>query len=137
VQRLGSSDVFRVDVRVIAATNANLAEMTRNKQFREDLFYRLSVFPIELPALAQRRGDVEALARHFLRKFQLAGEDQALPPESIARLEGHGWPGNVRELQHVIERASILAEGGAILPEHLGLGGSDGVAVIPATCHFA
>jgi DNA-binding NtrC family response regulator len=137
VQRLGSSDVFRVDVRVIAATNANLSEMARNKQFREDLFYRLSVFPIELPALAQRRGDVEALARHFLRKFQLANEDQALPPESVRMLESHDWPGNVRELQHVIERASILAEGGPILPQHLGLPDSDAMPAISAASHFA
>ncbi len=127
VQRLGSSDVFRVDVRVIAATNANLAELTQKKQFREDLFYRLSVFPIELPALAQRRGDIEALARHFLRKFQQwPAKSRRLPPESVRLLEKHSWPGNVRELQHVIERASILAEGGAILPEHLGLAGGDG-----------
>ncbi len=137
VQRLGSSDVFRVDVRVIAATNANLTELTQKKQFREDLFYRLSVFPIELPALAERRGDVEALARHFLRKFQLAGEDQALPQESVRLLEKHSWPGNVRELQHVIERASILAEGGAILPEHLGLPGGDVAQVVPGASHFA
>jgi DNA-binding NtrC family response regulator len=125
VQRLGSSDVFRVDVRVIAATNANLAELTGKKQFREDLYYRLSVFPIELPPLAQRRSDVEPLARHFLRKLQMGGEEQCLPQESVRLLEKHLWPGNVRELQHVIERASILAEGGAILPEHLGLAGSN------------
>lgn len=124
VQRLGSSDVFRVDVRVIAATNADLADLSRKKQFREDLYYRLSVFPIELPSLAERRGDVEALARHFLRQFQLGPEPQLLTTESVRVLEKHAWPGNVRELQHVIERASILAEGGPILPEHLGLGGA-------------
>ncbi|MGB8885529.1 MAG: sigma-54 dependent transcriptional regulator [Candidatus Korobacteraceae bacterium] len=132
VQRLGSSDIFRVDVRVIAATNADLAGLAQKKQFREDLFYRLSVFPIELPALAQRRGDVEALARHFLRKFQCPGEDQRLSQESVRRLEKYSWPGNVRELQHVIERACILAEGGAILPEHLGLPGADTLAVAAA-----
>ena len=137
VQRLGSSDVFRVDVRVIAATNANLGELTRKKEFREDLFYRLSVFPIELPALAQRCGDVEPLARHFLRKFQQGGEEQALPPESVRLLEKHAWPGNVRELQHVIERASILAEGGALLPEHLGLAGGEVGQVVSAENHFA
>ncbi|MGB7556254.1 MAG: sigma-54 dependent transcriptional regulator [Candidatus Korobacteraceae bacterium] len=119
VQRLGSSDIFRVDVRVLAASNAHLAELAQRKQFREDLFYRLSVFPIELPSLAQRREDVEALARHFLAKFE--GANASFSPEAIRLLERHSWPGNVRELQHVIERASILAEGGAILPEHLGL----------------
>jgi DNA-binding NtrC family response regulator len=137
VQRLGSSDVFRVDVRVIAATNANLAELTRTKQFREDLFYRLSVFPIELPSLAQRRGDVEALARHFLRQFQLGNEEQLLPQESVRLLEKHSWPGNVRELQHVMERASILAEGGPILPQHLGLPGSGIAQVVSGASHFA
>jgi len=136
VQRLGSSDIFRVDVRVIAATNANLAELTRKKQFREDLFYRLSVFPIDLPSLAERRGDVEALAHHFLAKFQLAGEAQRLSPECVRRLEKHSWPGNVRELQHVMERASILAEGGEILPEHLGL--ACGTAeLVSAAAHLA
>lgn len=124
VQRLGSSDVFRVDVRVIAATNANLADLSQKKQFREDLYYRLSVFPIELPSLAERRTDVEALARQFLRQFQLGDDEQILTPESLRMLEKHSWPGNVRELQHVMERASILAEGGPILPEHLGLAGS-------------
>lgn len=136
VQRLGSSDVFRVDVRVIAATNANLAELTEKKQFREDLYYRLSVFPIELPSLVQRRGDIEALARHCLLKFQAAGETPALSPECLRRLEKHSWPGNVRELQHVIERASILAEGGEIFPEHLGLG-SGPAQIMSAAGHFA
>ncbi len=122
VQRLGSSDLFRVDVRVIAATNANLAELSQNRQFREDLFYRLSVFPIELPPLAQRQGDVAMLAQHFLAQFRLPDEDRVLTPESLLALEKHSWPGNVRELQHVMERACILAEGGTILPQHLGLG---------------
>jgi DNA-binding NtrC family response regulator len=137
VQRLGSSDVFRVDVRVIAATNANLAELAQKRQFRDDLFYRLSVFPIDLPALAQRRGDVEALARHFLRQFQSAEQDQTLSQEALSWLEKHSWPGNVRELQHVIERASILAEGGPILPEHLGLPGPEAAAAVSTGCHFA
>ncbi len=137
VQRLGSSDVFRVDVRVVAATNAHLAERAREKQFREDLFYRLSVFPIDLPSLAQRREDVEALARHFLRKFQLDNDEQVLSAESLRFLENHSWPGNVRELQHVIERASILAEGGPILPQHLGLPASEATPPVSSQCHFA
>ena len=130
-------DVFRVDVRVVAATNSNLAERARDQQFREDLFYRLSVFPIELPGLAQRRGDVAALARHFLCKFQSAGPEQSLSPESLCVLENHSWPGNVRELQHVIERACILAEGGPILPEHLGLPTPEAPATASPACHFA
>ena len=124
VQRLGSSDLFRVDVRVVAATNADLSGLAAKKQFREDLFYRLSVFPLEMPSLSQRREDIEPLAQHFLRKLQSEGGNQTVTAESMRRLETHSWPGNVRELQHVIERASILAEGGSILPEHLGLQGA-------------
>ena len=137
VQRLGSSDVFRVDVRVVAATNAKLAEQTLHKQFREDLYYRLSVFPIELPPLAARRSDIEALARHFLSSFQPPNQPQALAPESVRSLEKYAWPGNVRELQHVIERASILAEGGTILPEHLGLQTAEQARIISAVSHHA
>ncbi|HZP24307.1 MAG TPA: sigma-54 dependent transcriptional regulator [Terriglobales bacterium] len=119
VQRLGSPDVFRVDVRVIAATNADLRDLVQKKQFREDLFYRLAVFPIELPPLAERRDDIPALAWHFLAQGDAAGP--CLTHEALELLKKHTWPGNVRELQHVLERASILAEGGPILPEHLGL----------------
>jgi len=119
VQRLGSSDVFRVDVRVVAASNADLPALVKQKQFREDLFYRLSVFPIELPPLAQRRGDIAALAHSFLRRFNPADPEEELSQEALRLLEQHAWPGNVRELQHVIERACILAEGRAIRPEHL------------------
>lgn len=137
VQRLGSSDVFRVDVRVLAASNANLSELAAHKQFREDLFYRLSVFPIALPPLSQRRADVEPLARHFLRRFEPENANAVLSPEAVRLLEKHLWPGNVRELQHVIERASILAEGGSILPEHLGLPGSEMSQLASADSRFA
>ena len=121
IQRLGSSDAFRVDARVIAATNADLAGLARQKLFREDLYYRLAVFPIELPPLAQRRGDVRLLAEHFVEK--LSGGRGHVSAEAVRVLEQHGWPGNVRELQHVMERALILAEEGPIEPEHLGLAG--------------
>jgi len=121
VQRLGSSDVFRVDVRVLAASNASLTDLAQHKLFREDLLYRLSVFPIELPSLAQRRGDIAMLARHFLPSFD--PRSAGFSPEALRLLERHSWPGNVRELQHVVERASILAQSGPILPEHLGLSG--------------
>ena len=119
IQRLGSSDSCRVDARVIAATNLDLAELSRQKLFREDLYYRLAVFPIDLPPLAQRRGDVELLAEHFMHK--LTSGRGYMTAEARRALEQHAWPGNVRELQHVIERALILAEDGAIQPEHLGL----------------
>jgi transcriptional regulator with GAF, ATPase, and Fis domain len=137
VQRLGSSDVFRVDVRVLAATNANLSERAARKLFREDLFYRLSVFPIEMPPLSQRRTDIEPLARHFLQRFDPENANATLSPQAVRLLEKHLWPGNVRELQHVIERASILAEGGPILPEHLGLPGSEMAQLAAAGGHLA
>lgn len=119
IQRLGSSDTFRVDVRIIAATNVDLAKLSREKLFREDLYYRLSVFPIEVPPLVHRRGDVHLLAEYFLD--QRTGPRLRVSSEAVAALERHAWPGNVRELQHVIERAAILADNGLILPEHLGL----------------
>lgn len=120
IQRLGSSDSFHVDVRIIAATNLDLAALSRQKLFREDLYYRLSVFPIELPPLSQRRGDARLLAEYFAQRMggTAAGKISA---EAMAVLERHSWPGNVRELQHVIERALILAEDGPVLPEHLGI----------------
>lgn len=119
IQRLGSSETSRVDVRIVAATNADLAGLTERKLFREDLYYRLSVFPIPLPALANRDGDVPLLANHFLRKF--GGRNARLSPEALSVLESYSWPGNVRELQHVIERGLILAEDGTVLSEHLAI----------------
>ncbi len=119
VQRLGSSDVFKVDVRVVAATNANLENRVSKGEFRQDLYFRLAVFPIELPPLRERVGDILPIAHEFLRRIS---EDQsALFSEDAERmLEKHSWPGNVRELMHVIERALILAEGEErITPEHL------------------
>jgi transcriptional regulator with GAF, ATPase, and Fis domain len=111
VQRLGSSDVHRVDVRVICATNVPLLEQVRAKQFRQDLYYRLAVFPIDLPPLRERCGDVALLAEHFLRGFcEDAGvRRKRLTPAALGVLEKKLWNGNVRELQHVLERAFILS----------------------------
>jgi DNA-binding NtrC family response regulator len=118
VQRLGSSDSFRVDVRVIAATNANLRRLVHEHNFREDLYYRLSIFPIELSPLRERMEDLRLLTDHFLAKF--CPHDVVISPEASALLQKHIWPGNVRELRNVIERASILVgQGGAIGPEHI------------------
>jgi len=122
VQRLGSSEVTRVDVRVVAASNADLAERTARGNFRQDLLYRLSAFPIELPPLAERRADIIPLAEHFLGCMAAALETVGprLTEEAIHILESHPWHGNVRELQHMMERASILADGGsAIEAKHL------------------
>lgn len=124
VQRLGSSDVVRVDVRVIAATNADLADRVRDKTFREDLYYRLSVFPIELQTLRERANDIILLSMHFLRGFcQEAGvPEKRISPAAQEVLKHHPWPGNIRELRHVIERAFILSEQGReILAEHITL----------------
>jgi len=122
IQRLGATEATRVDVRVIAASNTDLPSRAARGEFRQDLFYRLSAFPIQLPTLGERRSDIIPLAHHFLACIAAAMELPAprLSAESVLILEAHPWKGNVRELQHVIERASILVENGnTIEPEHL------------------
>jgi transcriptional regulator with GAF, ATPase, and Fis domain len=108
VQRLGSSDVFRVNVRVIAATNARLPKLIEEQKFREDLFYRISVFPIELPPLRDRLEDLPLLTSEFLAKF--SARSLEISPDALQVLASHSWPGNVRELRNVMERASILLD---------------------------
>jgi len=108
VQRLGSTDSFKVDVRVVAATNGNLRKLVQEKQFREDLYYRLAIFPIELPLLKDRMEDLPTLAASFLSRF--SSNRMSLGPEATFQLLQHGWPGNVRELRNVIERATIIAQ---------------------------
>jgi DNA-binding NtrC family response regulator len=112
VQRLGSADSFRVDARLIAATNADLRQRVREKQFREDLYYRLAVFPLTLPPLRNRPEDILPLADHFLKTLcrQSDVPRKVLSLEASRLLREHSWPGNVRELQHSIERAFVLAE---------------------------
>ncbi len=122
VQRLGAAEVTRVDVRVSAASNVDLAGRTGRGEFREDLFYRLCAFPVELPPLSERPTDIIPLAEHFLACMAAAigGPCPRLSGEAMRILEGHPWKGNVRELQHVMERASILVENGdTVLTEHL------------------
>jgi DNA-binding NtrC family response regulator len=122
VQRLGTAELPRVDVRVIAASNVDLAGRAGRGEFREDLFYRLSAFPLELPSLSERRIDIVPLAEHFLACMAAAmsGPCPRLSGEAVRILEAHPWKGNVRELQHVMERASILVENGdTVLGEHL------------------
>ena len=117
VQRLGGNDNLKVDVRVVAATNADLKERVSQKQFREDLYYRLAVFPIHLPPLRERMGDLEELAVSFAAKFYPGA---VLSREALHVLTQHTWPGNVRELRNVIERATILVGlGREIKPEHI------------------
>jgi transcriptional regulator with GAF, ATPase, and Fis domain len=112
-ERVGGSRTIRVDVRVIAATNRDLAEMVRQGTFRSDLYYRLNVFPITLPPLRARAGDIPLLAQHFLERFarKLGKKLKTIEPESVQRLQRYDWPGNVRELQNVMERAALLSAG--------------------------
>jgi DNA-binding NtrC family response regulator len=122
IQRLGSPELVRVDVRVLAASNVDLVSRAAQGAFREDLFFRLSAFPIVLPPLAERRADIAVLAQHFLACMAAAMSMPCprLSPEAVRILEENPWKGNVRELQHVMERASILVENGdTVLPEHL------------------
>lgn len=111
VQRLGSAEVFRVDVRVICATNVNLLECVKRKQFRQDLYYRIAVFPIELPPLRERTEDLASLAERCLAELcRTAGvRPKKISASSLAFLRQAHWAGNVRELQHAVERAFILA----------------------------
>ena len=120
LQRLGSSEVVRVDARIVAATNAHLPALVRQGRFREDLYYRLSAFPLEIPPLRDRPEDLVELTRHFLETFSARPPVPELSPDAMQMLKEQRWAGNVRELQNVIERAVILAEGQpAIRPEHL------------------
>ncbi len=122
VQRLGGPDIVRVDVRVISATNAQLAKRVAEKAFREDLYYRVSVFPIDLIPLREHPEDILPLCAHFLNLFcREANSPQKTISDAAGRLvEKHAWPGNVRELRHVMERAFILSEDSrAVLPEHI------------------
>ena len=121
IRRVGENDPFRVDVRVLCATNRDLREMIEAEQFREDLFFRLNTFEIHLPPLRERKADIPALARHMLAGFgsRRGAWGATLTPEAIATLSEHDWPGNIRELANAIERATILAGGGPILAEHL------------------
>jgi DNA-binding NtrC family response regulator len=122
-ERVGGTASVQVDVRLVAATNRGLRAQVAARRFREDLFFRLSVFPITVPPLRDRPGDIPLLARYFVDRFcrDMKKKPIALPPASLDLLISYRWPGNVRELQNCIERAVILADGDAILPRHLNL----------------
>jgi len=122
-ERLGGTKLISVNVRVIAASNVDLKEAIEKKTFREDLYYRFSVFPITIPPLRERTEDIPHLANHFIRKFCL---EMKKPPKSLSQdaqnlLDRYHWPGNVRELENTIERAIILCEGKKISPDHLAI----------------
>jgi len=116
-ERLGSARMLRMNARVIAATNRDLATMVEERKFREDLFYRLSVFPIRVPALRERREDIPLLVSHLVERFasRMNKRIDSIPPETMQALMRYAWPGNIRELQNVIERAVVLYDGQTFL----------------------
>lgn len=122
-ERVGGTGSVSVDVRLVAATNKGLRASVAARRFREDLYFRLSVFPITVPPLRERAGDIPVLARFFVDRFcrDLKKKPLVLSAPALEQLQGYRWPGNVRELQNCIERAVILAEGDTILPRHLNL----------------
>ena len=115
-ERVGGARTIKVDARVIAATNRDLARAVEEGAFRKDLFYRLNVFPIEVPPLRERREDIPMLAWAFVREFSeaMAKPIKAIDADSMSALQAYSWPGNVRELRNVIERAMILARGSTL-----------------------
>jgi formate hydrogenlyase transcriptional activator len=119
-ERLGSGRTHKVDVRLVAATNRDLVKLVARGQFRSDLYYRLNVFPIFLPALRERRADISALVTHFVKQFshRMGKQVDSIPPETMAAFQWYSWPGNIRELQNLVERAVILSRDG-VLPNPL------------------
>jgi len=119
-ERLGSGRTHKVDVRLVAATNRDLVKMVDRGQFRSDLYYRLNVFPIVLPALRERREDIPDLVTHFVKLFsrRMGRQVDSIPPETMAAFQWYSWPGNIRELQNLVERAVILSRDG-VLPNPL------------------
>ncbi len=139
-ERVGGNETITVDVRVIAATNRNLQHMVAEGKFREDLFYRLNVINLEMPALRSRPSDIPMLAGHFLRKYAAENEKElrGFTTEALDQLSTYGWPGNVRELENVVERAVILAQSQEVtvaeLPPHIAsVKVRDGVQIPGAT----
>ena len=124
-ERVGGNEVIKVDVRIISATNRNLYEMVKNNEFREDLYYRLNSFPITIPPLRERRGDIVLLVDYFIKKFneKLGMNVTGATKRAMKYLYDYSWPGNVRELENTIERAMIRSDGNKIneetLPEHI------------------
>ena len=121
LHRIGAAKSRKVDVRVIAASNENLEDAVKSGVFREDLFFRLDVLHIHMPALRKRDGDVPLLIDHFLKQFNQSYRKEVvgISPECVTRLHAYDWPGNVREIKNVINRAVVMCEGDVLLPEHL------------------
>jgi two-component system response regulator PilR (NtrC family) len=121
LRRVGGTEEVPIDVRIIAATNRDLTEMVAEGQFREDLFYRISVIPLELPPLRLRRDDIPLLADHFLARLNtsMGKKIDGISAAALKKLETYDWPGNVRELENAMERAFILEMSNELSPQHL------------------
>src|SRR5207302_472164 len=131
-ERVGGNETVRTDVRLIAATHRDLAVWAAEGKFRPDLYYRLGVFTIHLPALRERDDDLPLLVQHYLRRFsrELGREVREVTPEALERLRGYSWPGNIRELQSVLKQALLQARGTTLLPAYLpALAGEPGGSV--------
>ena len=133
MERVGGTQRIKIDVRVLAATNKDLTAEIRAGRFREDLYFRLNVIPLFVPALRDRQGDIPMLAEHFIALFaaEAGKRPKRLAPEAAARLQQYNWPGNVRELQNVIARLLIFVGGDTITAQDLGFLGRDGVPPVP------
>ncbi|RME62986.1 MAG: sigma-54-dependent Fis family transcriptional regulator, partial [Nitrospirae bacterium] len=132
---VGDQKTRQVDVRFIAATNRDLEEMVREGRFREDLYWRLNIFPVKVPPLRQRKEDIPVLVQHFIDKYSedIGGGPYKLTTEAMKVLMAHNWPGNVRELENTIHRAMLLSSNGLITEKEIHLAGIDGQRKIPKT----
>jgi DNA-binding NtrC family response regulator len=130
ITKIGGSEEVAIDVRILCSTNRNLQDEVKKGNFREDLYYRLNVIPLEVPPLRERMADIEQLAQHFIAKYNKDNgfTVSGLKPEALSRLKSHEWPGNVRELENVIQRAVVFAKNGEIGIDHLRLDGARGAA---------
>jgi len=119
IDRIGSTKPTSIDIRVITATHRNLEESIKEGSFREDLFYRLNIIPINLPPLRERKTDIPLLANHFLKQFNVTGEPKTISDEAMQCLVNYSWPGNIRELANFVERMVVLSIGSTITPRDL------------------
>lgn len=124
IRPLGANKTKHIDVRIIAATNRDLQQEIAEKRFREDLYYRLNVIPVQISPLRKRKEDIEDLANYFIRTYQTAGENYSLSSEALIKLQEYDWPGNIRELENVIQRALCFTSAGTLRPEDIQIGDS-------------
>jgi transcriptional regulator with PAS, ATPase and Fis domain len=125
ITKIGGSDEIAIDVRIVCSTNRNLQDEVKKGNFREDLYYRLNVIPLEVPPLRDRMSDIESLSHHFIAKYNKENgyTVSGIKPDALSRLKTHAWPGNVRELENVIQRAVVFAKAGEVSVDHLRLDG--------------